>query len=170
MHQTDNDLQSEVCSAGADQQFEMRPAENCQKALEHWADEPQQSEKRPAEVRLATDSRPAEVRLASGAGPHYKKERIKDIKEGKKGEKGCGARIPSLGEVAAYVAAEGLRVDAADFVDYYAACDWKIRGSPIVNWQALARRWSRNEERKHSPGEAAEPLSVKRNHEGRVRE
>jgi len=160
----------------ADKQLEtaiqqvFQPPDNPESTGNQPAGNQQTTSNQPAGNRQSTGNQPAINQQSTGNQPQYKNERIKDIKEGKKGEKGCGARIPSLGEVAAYVAAEGLRVDAADFVDYYAACDWKIRGSPIVNWQALARKWSRNEERKHSPGEAAEPLSVKRNHEGRVRE
>lgn len=53
---------------------------------------------------------------------------------------------PTADEVNEYAKAEGLSLNAADFVDYYSIREWKIQGEPIRDWRALVRRWSRKEE------------------------
>lgn len=53
---------------------------------------------------------------------------------------------PTREEVEAYAKAEGLDVDAARFVDHYAANGWKVGGhAPMNDWKAAARNWSRRE-------------------------
>lgn len=53
---------------------------------------------------------------------------------------------PTAGAVSAYCEANGLRVDAQRFVDYYEAIGWTIAGEPIKSWQALCRRWDGTED------------------------
>ena len=68
------------------------------------------------------------------------------------------------------MAGEGLHVDVDDFLDYNAARDWRIGGAPIHDWKALARKWSRKEERGGPPDEAdgTGTKAIKRNLTGHV--
>ena len=75
-------------------------------------------------------------------------ERKKGRKEEEKRvrEKSENDHQPTTDEVDEYAKAEGLSLNAADFVDYYSVREWKIQGEPIRDWRALVRRWSRKEE------------------------
>ena len=50
---------------------------------------------------------------------------------------------PALEDVQQYCAAQGLSIDAARFVDYYAANGWMVGKNPMRDWQAAARNWCR---------------------------
>jgi len=50
---------------------------------------------------------------------------------------------PTIEEVQAFADARGLKLDAADFCDYYAAQGWKLsNGNMMKDWEAAARRWA----------------------------
>lgn len=51
---------------------------------------------------------------------------------------------PLVNEVRAYCEERGNGIDPERFVDYHTAIGWKIKGSPITDWQAQIRRWERN--------------------------
>ena len=46
--------------------------------------------------------------------------------------------------------------DAIGFIDYYESKGWKIGSSPMKDWKATVRRWSRNQ----SPRQKNESTSV----------
>lgn len=50
---------------------------------------------------------------------------------------------PSAAEVQAFVSAEGLKVDAATFVDFYDSHGWCVGRTAIKNWKATVRLWHR---------------------------
>lgn len=50
---------------------------------------------------------------------------------------------PSAAEVQAFVLAEGLKVDAATFVDFYDSHGWCVGQTAIKNWKATVRLWHR---------------------------
>ena len=50
---------------------------------------------------------------------------------------------PSAAEVQAFVLAEGLKVDAATFVDFYDSHGWCVGRTAIKNWKATVRLWHR---------------------------
>lgn len=52
---------------------------------------------------------------------------------------------PTPEEVAAYCRERGNAVDAARFVDFYAAKGWKIGSNAMKDWRAAVRTWERNE-------------------------
>lgn len=52
--------------------------------------------------------------------------------------------IPSLDEVKAYCAEINCSVDAERFIDYHAACGWRLNATPIRDWRAVLRCWSKN--------------------------
>ena len=53
---------------------------------------------------------------------------------------------PTADEVRKYAEAQGLAVDAAKFVDHYAAQGWKINnGLPMKDWRAAVRTWARRD-------------------------
>lgn len=52
---------------------------------------------------------------------------------------------PSPDEVAAYAEGLGLDIDAAAFVDFYAAKGWKVGTSPMRDWRAAVRNWCRRD-------------------------
>lgn len=67
---------------------------------------------------------------------------------------------PTVEQVEAYCAEQGLEVDAQRFVDYYESVGWVIgKGKPMKNWQAAARTWARSQsppEEKYIPPEPVE--------------
>lgn len=50
---------------------------------------------------------------------------------------------PSAAEVQAFISAEGLKVDAATFVDFYDSHGWCVGRTAIKNWKATVRLWHR---------------------------
>ena len=65
--------------------------------------------------------------------------------EGVQGE-GGGAEPPTADAVRAYFAANCLRGDPDEFLDFYAAQGWRrSNGLPVEDWEAQARNWSRKQ-------------------------
>ena len=52
---------------------------------------------------------------------------------------------PKKEELEAYAREAGLELDAEAFLDYYAANGWRVGKSPMKDWRAAARSWSRRE-------------------------
>lgn len=53
---------------------------------------------------------------------------------------------PTVAEVEAYARDAGLRMDAARFVDHFAANGWRVGGrTAMKDWQAAVRNWARND-------------------------
>ena len=48
-------------------------------------------------------------------------------------------------EVAEFFFAEKLNGDPSAFFDHYSGVGWRVGGSPITDWKAIARSWSRKE-------------------------
>lgn len=63
-------------------------------------------------------------------------------------QKTASARFspPSVEEVQQYIVAQGYTVNAANFVDFYAAKGWKIGNNPMKDWKAAVRTWQRREQ------------------------
>lgn len=61
---------------------------------------------------------------------------------------------PTADEVSTYCAAEGIDVNAARFVDYYASKGWKVGNQPMVDWKAAVRRWASSEDKTVSHAKA----------------
>ena len=59
---------------------------------------------------------------------------------------------PSTDDVSAYAAGRGLDIDAAAFVDFYAAKGWKVGTSPMRDWRAAVRNWCRRDGGRVRPG------------------
>ena len=53
---------------------------------------------------------------------------------------------PSVDEVQQYITMQGHAVNAANFVDFYAAKGWKIGNNPMKDWRAAVRTWQRREQ------------------------
>ena len=67
------------------------------------------------------------------------------------------AKKPTAEEVNAYAKANGLKVDGARFVDYYAQQGWKLsNGNPLKDWQAAVRNWARRNGTKQDDGKSKE--------------
>ena len=60
---------------------------------------------------------------------------------------------PKKEELEAYAREAGLDLDADAFLDYYAANGWRVGKSPMKDWRAAARSWSRRE--RASPRQSA---------------
>ena len=58
-----------------------------------------------------------------------------------------GFLVPTLAEVAAYIKANGLSVDAEKFWNHYNAIGWKVGKSPIRCWQSVCHVWDRGDKR-----------------------
>lgn len=51
---------------------------------------------------------------------------------------------PIVEEVEDYINERGYDIDAHKFVDYYTANGWRVGKSPMKDWKAAVRNWSRN--------------------------
>lgn len=51
---------------------------------------------------------------------------------------------PTVEEVEDYINEKGYRINAHKFVDYYTANGWRVGKSPMKDWRAAVRNWSRN--------------------------
>lgn len=52
---------------------------------------------------------------------------------------------PDVQQVRQYVAELGLQIDPERFVDHYTSNGWMIGSSPMQDWKAALRNWSRKE-------------------------
>ena len=51
---------------------------------------------------------------------------------------------PTVEDVEDYINEKGYNIDAHKFVDYYTANGWRVGKSPMKDWRAAVRNWSRN--------------------------
>ena len=58
-----------------------------------------------------------------------------------------GFLVPTLAEVAAFIKANGLLVDAEKFWNHYNSIGWKVGKSPIRCWQSVCYVWDRGDKR-----------------------
>lgn len=61
--------------------------------------------------------------------------------ESGKVNKDTGFAPPSLQDVQAYIADNGLCVSADDFYNYYSSNGWHIKDTAMADWQAAIRSW-----------------------------
>ena len=92
-------------------------------------------------------------------GEHRPENESESEKESEKEKEMKGARRararfspPSTDDVSAYAAERGLDIDAAAFVDFYAAKGWKVGTSPMRDWRAAVRNWCRRDGGRGRPG------------------
>lgn len=62
-----------------------------------------------------------------------------------KGAKATRFRHPTAEEVGAYADGQGLAIDAAAFVDFYASKGWKVGSAAMKDWRAAVRNWCRRD-------------------------
>lgn len=81
-------------------------------------------------------------------------ESEKESEKEMKGARRARARFspPSADDVSAYAEGRGLDIDAAAFVDFYAAKGWKVGTSPMRDWRAAVRNWCRRDGGRGRPG------------------
>ena len=86
--------------------------------------------------------------------PEIESESEKEIEKEKVKRKRAAARFsaPSAEDVRAYAEGLGLGIDAAAFVDFYAAKGWKVGTSPMRDWRAAVRNWCRRDGGRGRPG------------------
>lgn len=80
----------------------------------------------------------AEPRERSEVSANAEKEPPNKAKSG-------GFCPPTAVEAAEYARANGLSVNARDFVDYYESNGWMVGKNKMSNWRAALSRWARNE-------------------------
>lgn len=51
---------------------------------------------------------------------------------------------PTVEEVEDYINEKGYNINAHKFIDYYTANGWRVGKSPMKDWKAAVRNWSRN--------------------------
>ena len=99
------------------------------------------------------DTRPC-AKFAHGQSPHLISDDNKDIYinnpplSARVAPQGAAraAGVPSMNDVRAYWAAARLAGDPEQFFDHFQANGWKVGGkTPMKDWQAAARNWSRRE-------------------------
>ena len=95
----------------------------------------------------------------TGDGKHRPENESESEKESEKEKEMKGARRararfspPSADDVSAYAEGRGLDIDAAAFVDFYAAKGWKVGTSPMRDWRAAVRNWCRRDGGRGRPG------------------
>lgn len=76
---------------------------------------------------------------------------------GSDGKKGSANGTPTPTEVKEYARSLGKELDGQRFCDYYAARGWRMRDTPICDWQAVVRMWLRDDENRQQQG-AAPPV------------
>ena len=88
----------------------------------------------------------------TGDAKHRPEKESESEKESEKEKEMKGARRararfspPSADDVSAYATERGLDIDAAAFVDFYAAKGWKVGTSPMRDWRAAVRNWCRRD-------------------------
>ena len=65
---------------------------------------------------------------------------------GSDGKKESANGTPTPTEVKEYARSLGKELDGQRFCDYYAARGWRMRDTPICDWQAVVRMWLRDDE------------------------
>ena len=60
---------------------------------------------------------------------------------------------PDRNTVLNYCREKGIQLDADSFLDYYTANGWMIGKSPMKDWRAAVRRWSRKEQKNEQDGQ-----------------
>lgn len=95
----------------------------------------------------------------TGDAKHRPEKESESEKESEKEKEMKGARRararfspPSVDDVSAYAEGRGLDIDAAAFVDFYAAKGWKVGTSPMRDWRAAVRNWCRRDGGRGRPG------------------
>ena len=95
----------------------------------------------------------------TGDAVHRPEKESESEKESEKEKEMKGARRararfspPSADDVSAYAEGRGLDIDAAAFVDFYAAKGWKVGTSPMRDWRAAVRNWCRRDGGRGRPG------------------
>lgn len=98
--------------------------------------------------------------------PSYKnKDRDKDKDKNKNKDKNTKSKErrtppserPTAEQVEEYAKSKSINIDAAQFVDYYAAQGWKLaNGRPLKDWRAAVRNWARRERARGQPTQAHE--------------
>lgn len=73
------------------------------------------------------------------------KEKESSSKEELKKESAPRFVRPSVDEVAEYCRERGNKVDAQQFVDFYASKGWKVGKEPMKDWKACVRTWEKRE-------------------------
>lgn len=61
---------------------------------------------------------------------------------------------PSVEEVAAYCAERGNRIDAQQFVDFYASKGWRVGNAPMKDWRACVRTWEQRDTQRSTAAQA----------------
>lgn len=69
-------------------------------------------------------------------------EKEKEKEKERESERG---RPRDVQECAEFFFSEKLNGDPAAFFDHYSGINWRVGGSPITDWKAVARSWSRKE-------------------------
>lgn len=62
---------------------------------------------------------------------------------------------PTIEEIKAFIEEESLNVDAEHFFNYYESNGWIVGRTPMKNWKATIRNWSKKEWNKSGNGFAA---------------
>lgn len=59
-------------------------------------------------------------------------------------------KAPTLTEINRFIQSENLKCNGNDFFDYYSANGWVVGKTPMQDWKAMCRKWSRTDEKKSS--------------------
>ena len=97
-------------------------------------------------VLQLTDGIPTDNQLATIGIPRLGKDSIGKDSIGKDSLGKSNKRFtpPTVEEVEDYINEKGYNIDAHKFVDYYTANGWRVGKSPMKDWRAAVRNWSRN--------------------------
>ena len=96
----------------------------------------------PNDNHVSTEDKIEEDRLKEDKGEEVNTPENEDPNPSKR------FRKPSISDIVAYCAANGYKLDAHRFYDYYESNGWRVGKTPMKNWQAAIRNWERNEQNK----------------------
>lgn len=97
-------------------------------------------------VLQLTDGIPSDNQVATIGIPRLGKDSIGKVSLDKDSIGKSNKRFtpPTVEEVEDYINEKGYNIDAHKFVDYYTANGWRVGKSPMKDWRAAVRNWSRN--------------------------
>lgn len=97
-------------------------------------------------VLQLTDGIPSDNQVATIGIPRLGKDSIgrDSLDKDSIGKSNKRFTPPTVEEVEDYINEKGYNIDAHKFVDYYTANGWRVGKSPMKDWRAAVRNWSRN--------------------------
>lgn len=104
----------------------------------------EQNDRPETSQRRAKDERRDEPETTNNKGEE--REEVKKEKKERAASRSARFVAPTVEEVEAYCQEDGYQIDAQAFLDYYSSKGWLVGKTPMKDWRAAVRNWSRREQ------------------------